>query len=135
MSRADSGTGGVQREVREGIAPKVTNLVIDCADPEVMAAFWGGLLGMKATDVSEDWLDLEPLGGNGPCLSFQRVPEGKTKKNRIHLDLGVPDVEAAGKRAESLGATPASPPMGDPSAPFRVWRDPEGNEFCLCTQT
>ncbi|MFS2293481.1 MAG: hypothetical protein FWJ90_12370 [Actinomadura sp.] len=94
-----------------------------------------GLLGMKITAVSGDWLDLEPLGGNGPCLSFQRVPEGKTGKNRIHLDLGVPDIGAAGKRAASLGATPAAGPMGDPGAPFRVWRDPEGNEFCFCTES
>ncbi|HEY8478405.1 MAG TPA: VOC family protein [Spirillospora sp.] len=115
------------------ITPKVTNIVIDCADLEAMAAFWGALLGMKTTEVSEDWLDLEPIGGNGPFLSFQRVPEGKAGKNRLHLDLTVPDIRAAGDRAAGLGATPASEPMGDPAAPFRVWRDPEGNEFCFCT--
>lgn len=115
------------------MTPKVGNIVIDSADLDVMAAFWGGLLGMRTTAVSDDWLDLEPLGAGGPILSFQRVPEGKKTKNRLHLDLDVPDVDAAGERAATLGATPAAGPMGDPASPFRVWRDPEGNEFCLCT--
>ncbi|TDE39425.1 VOC family protein [Actinomadura sp. 6K520] len=118
-----------------GAVPKVTNLVIDCSDLAAMAAFWGGLLGMKTTEVSDDWLDLEPLGENGPILSFQRVPERKTKKNRLHLDLEVPDVQAAGERAAALGATPATHPLGDPAASFRVWRDPEGNEFCFCRES
>lgn len=116
------------------VTPKVGNIVIDCTDLKAMAAFWGGLLGMKTTGASDDWLDLEPFGGNGPILSFQRVPETKTIKNRIHLDLAVPDIRAAGERAWALGATPATGPMGDPTSPFRVWRDPEGNEFCLCTE-
>ncbi len=50
---------------------------------------------MKTTAANDGWLDLEPLGGNGPILSFQRVPEGKTIKNRLHLDLDVPDIRAA----------------------------------------
>ncbi|TYK48221.1 VOC family protein [Actinomadura decatromicini] len=115
------------------ITPRVTTLVIDCADLDVMAAFWGGLLGMKPTGREEDWLDLEPLAGNGPVLAFQRVPEGKTAKNRLHLDLDVPDIHAAGERARRLGATPAGEPRGNPRTPFQVWHDPEGNEFCFCT--
>jgi catechol 2,3-dioxygenase-like lactoylglutathione lyase family enzyme len=115
------------------MTPRVGNIVIDCADLDAMAAFWGGLLGMKTTAVNDDWLDLEPLGTGGPILSFQRVPEGKKVKNRLHLDLDVPDVHAAGKRAASLGARPATDPMGAPETPFQVWRDPEGNEFCFCT--
>ncbi|GAA4368786.1 VOC family protein [Actinomadura sp. NPDC048032] len=113
--------------------PKVGNLVIDCTDLGAMAAFWGGLLGMKTTARSDDWLDLEPLGTGGPVLSFQLVPEGRKVKNRLHLDLDVADIRSAGERAASLGATPAAGPMGNPGRPFQVWRDPEGNEFCFCT--
>ncbi len=113
--------------------PRVANIVIDCADLDVMAAFWGGLLGMETSGRVDDWLDLGPLGDRGPVLSFQLVPERKAVKNRLHLDLDVPDIHAAGERAERLGATPASGPLGRPHAPFRVWRDPEGNEFCFCT--
>ncbi|QXJ24990.1 VOC family protein [Actinomadura graeca] len=115
------------------MTPKVTNIVIDCADLDVMAAFWGGLLGMEETCREDDWLDLGPLGEGGPLLSFQLVPERKTIKNRLHLDLDVPDIHAAGERAAALGASPAGGPMGDPRYPFRVWRDPEGNEFCFTT--
>ena len=116
-----------------GPVPKVTTLVFDCADLDAMAAFWGGLLEMKPTSRDDDWIDLEPLAGAGPVLAFQLVPERKTIKNRLHLDLDVPDIEEAGERARRLGAAPAGEPMGDPRAPFQVWRDPEGNEFCFCT--
>lgn len=116
-----------------GAVPKVTNLVIDCSDLAAMAAFWGGLLGMEETGRDDDWRDLQPLGGRGPVLSFQLVPERKTIKNRIHLDLDVPDIHAAGERARALGAVPAGEPMGNPDAPFQVWHDPEGNEFCFVT--
>ncbi|MFA1549983.1 VOC family protein [Actinomadura chokoriensis] len=115
------------------VTPKVTTLVLDCTDLDAMADFWAGLLGMKATSRDDDWLDLEPLAGDGPVLAFQLVPEGKTIKNRLHLDLEVPDIRAAGERAARLGATPAGGPMGNPERPFQVWLDPEGNEFCLCT--
>jgi catechol-2,3-dioxygenase len=106
---------------------KIANLAFDCADLDVMAEFWGSFLDMKVTARDDGWLDLEPLGKNGPVLSFQKVPESKSVKNRIHLDLKVPELAQAAARAEALGATPASRPY----ASFQVWRDPEGNEFCL----
>ncbi|NKZ05087.1 VOC family protein [Actinomadura latina] len=115
------------------VTPKVTTLVFDCTDLDVMADFWGGLLGMKTSVREDDWLDLEPLAGGGPVLAFQLVPESKSIKNRLHLDLAVADVRAAGERAASLGGVPAGAPMGNPERPFQVWHDPEGNEFCLCT--
>ncbi|WP_245667804.1 VOC family protein [Actinomadura macra] len=112
----------------------MTNVVFDCLDLDVVGAFWGALLGMRETCREDDWLDLEPLGADGPLLSFQLVPEHKTIKNRLHLDLDVPDIHVAGERAAELGASPNGEPMGDPDHPFRVWRDPEGNEFCFTTQ-
>ncbi|GAA4229239.1 VOC family protein [Actinomadura meridiana] len=117
-----------------GAVPKVTTVVFDCVDLDVMQSFWGGLLDMSETSREDDWLDLEPLAG-GPVLAFQLVPEGKEIKNRIHLDLDVPDIHAAGERARGLGATPAGEPMGNPERPFQVWHDPEGNEFCFCTSS
>ncbi|GAA4062402.1 MULTISPECIES: VOC family protein [Actinomadura] len=116
------------------MAPTVTNVAIDCNDPDALAAFWGELLDMKVTSREDDWIDLESLGPNGPVLSFQRVPEGKTVKNRVHLDVGVPDIHVAGERARRLGASPAGEPLGNPARPFQVWHDPEGNEFCFVTQ-
>ncbi|WP_433326395.1 VOC family protein [Spirillospora sp. CA-294931] len=116
------------------LTPKVEALAFDCNDLDAMAAFWGGLLGMKVTFKDENWLDLEPLGKDGPMLSFQRVPEGKQGKNRLHLDLEVPDIDAAGEIVRGLGGTPAGERTGRPEHPFRVWRDVEGNEFCLVSQ-
>ncbi|GAA2575510.1 VOC family protein [Actinomadura fulvescens] len=116
------------------MVPKVGNVAIDCNDLDLMVAFWGGLLGMKVTTREEDWIDLERLGQDGPLLSFQLVPEGKRVKNRVHLDLDVPDIQVAGVHARELGASPVSEPQGDPRRPFQVWQDPEGNEFCLVTE-
>ncbi|MDP9393231.1 MAG: VOC family protein [Actinomycetota bacterium] len=111
--------------------PRPAYLIVDCVDLAAVSTFWASLLGMTVRKVEDGWLDLEPLAG-GPVLAFQRVPEGKTAKNRLHLDLAVPDVAAAGQRAARLGATAASD-LHDGSDPWQVWRDPEGNEFCFVT--
>ncbi|XVQ07081.1 VOC family protein [Spirillospora sp. CA-255316] len=110
---------------------RVANLAIDGADLDRLAAFWGGLLGMEVTFRKETWLDLEPLGGAGPILSFQKVPERKDVKNRLHFDIDVPDIESAGARVRELGGSPASEPQDRPDMRFQIWHDPEGNEFCL----
>jgi predicted enzyme related to lactoylglutathione lyase len=113
---------------------KVGAVAIDCTDLDAMIAFWGGLLGMKQTYRDEIWVDMERLGADGPTLSFQLVPESKQVKNRVHLDVAVPDIHAAGERARELGAVPQEEPMKDPGRSFRVWLDPQGNEFCFVTE-
>lgn len=111
---------------------KISNVTIDCTDLDGTVRFWSELLGLKVTSTDESWVDLEPLGGDGPTLSFQKVPEAKATKNRIHLDLEVPDLAAATERAAGLGAVPAKDVYDGTG--FEVWRDPEGNEFCLVPQ-
>lgn len=106
-------------------------LVLDVNDLDRMARFWSEFLRMKVTEQGADWAALEPLGPGGPALALQRVPEGKRSKNRMHLDLAVVDVVEFGERAQFLGAQPASPLHDLGSRPWQVWRDPEGNEFCL----
>ncbi|MCQ0004672.1 hypothetical protein LUX73_08095 [Actinomadura madurae] len=86
---------------------------------------------MKTSAVNADWLDLEPLGTGGPVLSFQRVPEGKKAKNRLHLDLDVPDVRAAGERAARLGATPRRRPYGRPGLSLPGVARPRGQRVLL----
>ncbi|MEU4080452.1 VOC family protein, partial [Streptomyces venezuelae] len=66
-------------------------------------------------------------------LAFQRVPEGKTVKNRVHLDLEVEDPDLAADEALPLGAVRVGGPVTDEQGAFQVMRDPEGNEFCFVT--
>lgn len=116
-------------------AIRATHLVVDCGDLDRITRFWSTLLDLPvAVDSEPDWRDLAPLGAGGPVLSFQRVPEAKTEKNRLHIDLGVADLIAVAARARRLGAQPAGSVHGSGAHRWQVWRDPEGNEFCLCEE-
>ncbi|MCQ0021771.1 VOC family protein [Streptomyces somaliensis DSM 40738] len=107
----------------------VSEIVFDCADPAALARFWAGLLGGEPVDREPDWSYVDPPGF--VRVAFQRVPEGKAVKNRLHLDLEGGDVEAAAERAVALGAVRAGGLVRDAYGTFRVMRDPEGNEFCF----
>ncbi len=114
-----------------GVEARVADLVVDCNDPGAVAAFWTALLGLTEVERSDGWIELSALGSGGPTLSFQQVPEAKQGKNRLHLDIVVPDALATARRALELGGSAASPLHEGDHGPWQVWRDPEGNEFCL----
>lgn len=138
-------------------------ITFDCADPARLAAFWVEALGYKLQDPPngfETWDHaLEAMGvppdrrndasaivdpgGSGPRLFFQRVPEGKEIKNRVHLDVRAAPrlesearmeaLEAEADHLVSLGGMrlqryEPAPPL---DAGHIVMADPEGNEFCL----
>jgi catechol 2,3-dioxygenase-like lactoylglutathione lyase family enzyme len=107
-------------------------IVIDVNDLEKEAQFWTSLLGMSVASKEDDWVDLGPLGEGGPVLSLQLVPEGKSVKNRLHLDWLVDDFDEISRRALDLGAAERSERHGG-DTPWQVFADPEGNEFCLIT--
>jgi len=115
------------------------HLVVDVSDLERAVAFWSALLGSPVSVTEAGYCDLGPLGAGGPVLSFQVVRDLKTAKNRLHLDLAADPADggvvAAGERARALGATAASEVFDRASAPWQVWRDPDGNEFCLVTES
>jgi hypothetical protein len=135
-------------------------IVVDCADPAVMMDFWGPALGYERQPPPAgfaSWADfatgrgiprekwrgavVDPTG-QGPRLYFQTVPEPKTVKNRVHVDIGATDRPGlplerqqeliAAKVAElvALGATVVEAVVEDGAA-FTVLHDPEGNEFCV----
>jgi catechol 2,3-dioxygenase-like lactoylglutathione lyase family enzyme len=139
-------------------------VTFDCADPAALAGFWCEALGYRVQPPPpgfESWesaLDawgvppeehnsrsaaLPPEGETGTRLFFQRVPEGKTAKNRVHLDVrAAPGTEgdermaaldAEATRLVALGATRVRrvDPDGGMETGFVVMQDPEGNEFCL----
>jgi predicted enzyme related to lactoylglutathione lyase len=104
--------------------------VVDCNDPQRVGAFWAELLGMPLQsdkeDATECWLDFGPEGRD---LLFGIVPEPKTIKNRLHLDLRPDNQEAEVARALSLGARHVDVGQGEQT--WVVLADPEGNEFCI----
>ncbi|MER7362632.1 VOC family protein [Nonomuraea wenchangensis] len=138
-------------------------ITFDCADPAKLSAFWAEVLGYRLQDPPPgfaSWEEaLEAMGvpperrndasaildpeGAGPRLFFQRVPEGKQVKNRLHLDVRAAPglageermaaLEAEAERLVGHGATrlerhePAPPLAGG----HIIMADPEGNEFCL----
>jgi hypothetical protein len=137
-------------------------VVFDAADPPKLAAFWGEAIGYVEEDPPdgfdsweawavandlprEDWDNyasrVDPDGA-GPRLFFQRVPEPKTAKNRVHLDLAVSGgretpiedrrrrVADAAERAVAAGATRVKA-YDEAGQHWVVLQDPEGNEFCL----
>lgn len=136
-------------------------IVIDARDPALLAQFWAEALGyqeeppppgfadwpefLRSIDFPEDQWDrysavVDPDGA-GPRVFFQKVPEGKVVKNRVHLDLGFSPRGAVGEerreaigrgvaRLEGLGATVVGP-KEEMGAYWVVMQDPEGNEFCV----
>ncbi len=113
---------------------KVGYIVIDAVDPDRLAPFWCGILGVHvdATIGDGDFLILSPAE-DGLTVGFQRVPEAKAGKNRVHLDLVVDDLDTATAEVEGLGGRWLEPGTTRELEGFR-WRcmaDPEGNEFDL----
>lgn len=107
----------------------IDEVVIDCADPGTLAAFWSGMLGGEPVERDDAWWYILPPGWTQ--LSFQKVPEPKSVKNRVHLDVRVDDIEAATAQAEVLGARRVGAVHHDTAGSFQVLLDPEGNEWCV----
>ncbi|GAA3398181.1 VOC family protein [Streptomyces roseoviridis] len=110
---------------------RVQEIVFDCADPAALARFWAALLGGAPVDRSPDWSYVDPP--EFVRVAFQKVPEGKAVKNRVHLDLEVADPAAAAEEALPLGARRSGGIVTDEQGSFQVMCDPEGNEFCFVT--
>lgn len=110
---------------------QLRTIVVDCIDPQPLAAFWSALLGIPIHHEHDEWISLHPIGPGQPRISFQRVPEAKLTKNRLHLDVWVADIATATGVAVALGATPVGELVENDSEPFQILLDPAGNEFCL----
>lgn len=137
-------------------------ITFDCADPAALADFWAEVLAyhkeappqgfaswddaLRSCGIPEDqWNSRSAIadpGGNRPRVFFQKVPEGKIAKNRVHLDVRaavglvgderMTHLEARAARLVDCGATRLSrTEPGAMEAGFIVMHDPEGNEFCL----
>ena len=105
----------------------IAALAIDCHDPPALARWWSRLLG-GTVEVDPDG-DATLHTPDGLAVDFARVPEAKSVKNRLHLDLRSTDLAAATEQALALGATRADDVYD--GGLWQVLRDPEGNELCL----
>jgi predicted enzyme related to lactoylglutathione lyase len=107
-------------------------IVIDTVDPARIAPFWCALLGVRERGwFGDDYLMLTTDGG-APPVAFQRVPEAKSVKNRLHVDLAVDDLDGAFAQIVALGGSAVSDILEMPGGyRWRVMADPEGNEFCI----
>ncbi|MEU6820108.1 VOC family protein [Streptomyces atriruber] len=127
-------------------AIKKFQVTFDCAEPERLARFWCEVLGYVAptppTEQQDSWSACSDPSGVGPRLYFQRVPEGKTAKNRVHLDVRVgtglvgderlATLEAECARLVALGATHVQTLYADGENESCIpMLDIEGNEFCI----
>jgi catechol 2,3-dioxygenase-like lactoylglutathione lyase family enzyme len=122
------------------MASKFTELAIDCADPKSLARFWCAVLDYEVLEEDDGFVAIgSPLVSEGknhlgpvpPALTFASVPEVKTGKNRLHLDVNPTDREQDEevRRLLDLGARHVDVGQGDEG--WVVLADPEGNEFCV----
>jgi hypothetical protein len=126
------------------MASRLTEISVDCHDPAALAAFWAAALDYHVVRPEQGQVEIAPWEREPPDLAeqvrqapgvptlvFATVPEGKTVKNRLHLDLRPIDrsIEAEVERLVGLGARRAD--VGQGEVPWVVLADPEGNEFCV----
>jgi predicted enzyme related to lactoylglutathione lyase len=109
-------------------------LVLDCRDPSTLAPFWAQAIGYVELGKVDNYVLLAPDGQPGPNLLLQQVPEAKSAKNRMHLDIHTTDIEGEAARLEQLGARRVETEQLSDStgSNWVLMADPEGNEFCVC---
>jgi predicted enzyme related to lactoylglutathione lyase len=123
-----------KREVRAAVPNQWSGVTIDCVDPVRMSTFWGHLLGIEPSYEHGDdpnWATLGSREGPMPRLTFQRVPEAKATKVRIHLDVEVADIDEGRRHVEDLGGSWSGTRHNYDEGIVLVMFDPEGHEFCL----
>jgi catechol-2,3-dioxygenase len=116
------------------MACRITELVLDCADPDKLADFWCSVLGYQVLDRDPDGIEIgraDQSPEDRLTLVLNRVAEPKRQKLRMHLDVNATDRDQAAEleRLLALGATLVD--IGQAKVRWHVLADPEGNEFCL----
>ncbi len=119
---------------------KFTELAIDCEDPEALARFWCAVLGYEVQDQDDDGIMIgSPAVSEGkvrpgpvpPALTFVTVPEHKTVKNRVHIDVNPTDHDRDEEVERLVGLGAIRVDVGQEEVSWVVLADPEGNEFCV----
>jgi len=116
------------------MASKLTEIIIDCRDARSLAQFWSDVLGWPLTEDDDGDCWLSSTGEEDapePAVLFVAVPEPKTIKNRIHLDVNPSGCDQAEELERLLGLGARRLDIGQGDVTWVVLADPEGNEFCL----
>jgi predicted enzyme related to lactoylglutathione lyase len=115
---------------------RIAVIAVDSNDPRTVADFWCAVLDWQVTDEGDEGVSIAAADGSWPTIDFLVVPEGKTIKNRLHLDLRADGVTTAAEldRLLALGARRVDVGQG-PDVSWVVLADPEGNEFCLLSRS
>ncbi|PXY30315.1 glyoxalase [Prauserella coralliicola] len=115
---------------------RIAALAIDAVNPRVVAEFWCAALGWTVVGTDPDGITIGPADGAWPTIDVFAVPERKSVKNRLHLDLRADGGSTADelRRLLDLGARRVDVGQG-PDVSWVVLADPEGNEFCLLSRT
>ena len=115
---------------------RIAVLAIDASDPRRIADFWCAVLDWQVVEESEGITSIGPSDGSWPTLDVLPVPERKTVKNRLHLDLRADGVSTEVELGRLLGLGATRVDVGQaPDMSWVVLADPEGNEFCLLSRT
>lgn len=111
---------------------RLAAIAIDATDPDRVAEFWCAALGWTIQERAPDGVTIGSGAGSWPRIDIYAVPEAKTIKNRLHLDLRPDGVSAAAELERLLRLGASRVDVGQPSGVgWVVLADPEGNEFCL----
>ncbi len=115
---------------------RIAVIAIDAVQPRPVADFWCAVLGWEIQEQDATGVSIGPRGGSAPSIDVLAVPEAKTVKNRLHLDLRADGSSRAAEleRLLALGARRVDVGQG-PDVSWVVLADPEGNEFCLLSAT
>jgi predicted enzyme related to lactoylglutathione lyase len=124
------------RSAEEAMAARIGNIAFDCDDVLNMVAFWSAVLGRPVDEGSSKFF--ASIGGadaerREPALYFNKVPESKRAKNRVHLDLVNPDPSAVDELVRLGGMVVGKHQI--PGQRWTVMHDPEGNEFCIAAKS
>ena len=109
---------------------RLHNVTFDAEDPVSLATFWSAVLERPVADGASRFVAAIDRNPTDPRWLFIRVPEGKTAKNRVHVDLDCDDLGAARSQLEALGASFIHE-KDEYGTRWLTFRDPEGNEFCV----
>jgi hypothetical protein len=120
----------------ERVASRITELVLDARDPELLARFWCEVLGYVELQRDGEDIEIGPpgvgFGGPQPTIVFNRTDEPKTGKLRLHIDINATDRDQSEELERLLAAGARGADVGQTGMePWHVLADPEGNEFCL----